>query len=86
MEILITILIILGVLFILLFIALIYVYWMVFYTPHKWQNNDYNIYDNPIYEGYHDEAKALIDRVRERYHMKIFIHLVKIRKSYTLDY
>lgn len=65
MEILVTILIILGVLIILLFIALIYVYWMVFYTPHKKQNNDYNIYDNPIYEGYHGEAKALIDRVRE---------------------
>lgn len=63
MIVLIIILSILGVLLIAFLAILIYIYWLVFYSPHKWQNNDYKI-DGPTYDGWRDQVKELIDHVR----------------------
>lgn len=61
---LIVVLIILGLLLIGFLSILLYIYWLIFYSPHKGQNEDYNIYTNPIYKDCLKEVEELINHIR----------------------
>lgn len=57
--------IIIGIIFLLLvglFIGLSIIYWWVFYTPHKGQDNDF-FFGDLDYQGHLEEAKELISRL-----------------------
>ena len=61
---LIIILAILGGLVVLLFIALLSIYLLIFYSPKKWQLNDFNL-NGPFYKGMEDQVIPLINSIRE---------------------
>ena len=61
---LIVILAILGGLIVLLFIALLSIYLHIFYSPKKWQLNDFNL-NGPFYKGMEDQVIPLINSIRE---------------------
>ena len=70
---LIVILSVLGFLLIVFLGTLFYIYWLVFYSPHKGQNDDYNIY-GPAYDGWRDQVKELIDHVRSIPYEDVYIY------------
>ena len=59
---LIVILSILGGLIVLLFVVLLGLYLMTFYSPHKGQSDHYNL-GSPIYKGMEEQVKPLIDSI-----------------------
>ena len=70
---LIVVLSILGVLLILLFIGLSILYNTTFYSPKKWQNNDFNL-NGPFYKGFEDQVIPLINSIRAiKYDEDIYI-------------
>ena len=69
---LIVILSILGVLLILLFIGLSILYNTTFYSPKKWQNNDFNL-NGPFYKGFEDQVIPLINSIREITYEDVYI-------------
>lgn len=69
---LIVVLSILGVLLILLFIGLSILYNTTFYSPKKWQNNDFNL-NGPFYKGFEDQVIPLINSIREIPYEDVYI-------------
>ena len=59
---LIVILSILGGLIVLLFLILLGLYLLTFYSPHKGQSDHYNL-NSPIYRGMEEQVKPLIDSI-----------------------
>ena len=61
-----------GFLLILFFILLFGLYRYTFYSPKKWQLDDYNL-NAPLYEGHRDEVKPMIDHIKSFPYEDVFI-------------
>lgn len=57
----------------------------VFYTPHKGQNNDFNIHQNYIYKGYEDQCENMVKELLKVPYEDIYIKAkdrVKLRARF----
>lgn len=70
---LIIVLSILGALIILLLVVLYGFYYFVFYSPKKWQANDYALDNSPVYKGKEEIITQLIDSLKTREYEDIYI-------------
>ena len=70
---LIIVLIVLGALIIIFLIILFSIYHLIFYSPKKWQANDYALNSSPVYKGKEEIITKLIDDLKARPYEDIYI-------------